>query len=69
MAYDLASADTKKREFDGLVEACERLGLKRGTIITASEEFEKKIAGIRIRVVPFYKWALPGARRHGIGRR
>ncbi|MBU2574168.1 MAG: ATP-binding protein [Elusimicrobia bacterium] len=57
-AYDLASADTKKREFDGLIEACRRLGLKRGTVITMSEEFEEKTGGVRIQAVPFYKWAL-----------
>ncbi|MBU0716276.1 MAG: ATP-binding protein [Verrucomicrobia bacterium] len=58
VAYDLASADTKKREFDGLIEACQRLGLTSGTIITMSEEFEEKTGGVKIQVVPFYKWAL-----------
>lgn len=58
VAYDLASADTKKRELDGLIEACKRLGLTSGAIITMSEEFEEKIDGVQIQVVPFYKWAL-----------
>jgi len=57
-AYDLTAQDTRKREFDGLIEACKRLGLNRGTIITMSEEFEEKIDGVQIQVVPFYKWAL-----------
>ena len=54
----LAAQDTRKREFDGLIEACKRLGLNRGTIITMSEESEEKIDGVQIQVVPFYKWAL-----------
>jgi len=58
VAYDLASADTREREFAGLIEACKRLGLKRGTIITMSEEFEEKMGGVRIQAVPYYKWAL-----------
>lgn len=62
-AYDLASADTKEREFDGLIEACKRLGLKSGTVITMSEEFEEKTGGVQIHVVPFYKWALSYGQR------
>lgn len=57
VAYSLASPDTRKREFDGLIGACSRLGLASGTIITMSEEFEEKAAGVRIKAVPFYKWA------------
>ena len=58
VCYDLSAEGTKKREFDGLIEACKRLGLKSGTIITMSDEFEEIIEGVKIQVVPFYKWAL-----------
>lgn len=58
VAYDLAAPDTKKREFAGLIEACTRLGLAGGTVITMCEEYEEKQGGIHIQVVPFYKWAL-----------
>ena len=57
-SYDLSAADTKKREFDGLVEACKRLGLKSGTVITMSDEYEEEMGGVKIQVAPFYKWAL-----------
>lgn len=58
VAYDLASADTRKREIDGLIEACQCLGLTSGTIITMSEEFEEQTGGVQIQALPFYKWAL-----------
>ena len=58
VAYDLSSPDTRKRELDGLLDACGSLGLAEGTIITISEEFEEKAGGVRLKAVPFYKWAL-----------
>lgn len=57
-AYDLSASATKEREIAGLAGACRRLGLKRGTIVTNSDEFEEQAGGITVRAVPFYKWAL-----------
>lgn len=57
-AYSLADAATKEREIAGLAGACRRLGLKTGTIVTMSEEFEEKHEGLKVRAVPFCKWAL-----------
>jgi hypothetical protein len=58
VCYDLSAEGAKKREFDGLLEACRRLGVKSGVVITMSEEYEEEVDGIKIEVVPFYKWAL-----------
>ena len=58
VCYDLSDEAVKKREFNGLIEACLELKIKSGYVITMAEEFEKTILGVKIKVVPFYKWAL-----------
>jgi hypothetical protein len=58
VSYDLTYPETRKREFDGILDACRFFGFKKGTVITASEELETNYNGIFIKVVPFYKWAL-----------
>lgn len=62
-AYDLTSPDTRQRELAGLIDACKALGRPGGTLITMSDEFEEKIEGLKIKAVPFYKWALAN---HGV---
>ena len=58
VCYDLSDEAVKKREFAGLIEACLELKIKSGYVISMSEEFEKTISGVKIKVMPFYKWAL-----------
>jgi len=49
---------TRKREIRGLMDCCEAFGLRNGLIITldSSEEFE--LNGIKVSVVPLYRWLL-----------
>jgi len=49
---------SEEREFQGVVEACKRLKVNNGTIITFDEEREEKIDGVRVKVVPVWKWLL-----------
>jgi uncharacterized protein len=49
---------SERRELEGVVEACKRLRLAGGTIVTLNEEREDKVEGIRVRVVPAWKWLL-----------
>jgi len=50
--------ENEEREVAGLVEACKKLGLKKGTIFTFDEEDDKVIEGINIQILPVWKWLL-----------
>ena len=56
----LAEPKTKQRETDGLIEALELHSLKKGYILTDSEEYEEKIKKgtkhYQICVMPIWKW-------------
>jgi len=50
--------ENEEREIAGLVEACKKLGLKKGTIFTFDEEDNKVIEDINIQILPVWKWLL-----------
>ena len=50
--------ETKKRELNGLVEACTELKLKKGLILTEDFSGEEKIGKITIVYEPLWKWLL-----------
>ncbi len=50
--------DTLKREVDGLLDACNTYGLKRGTIVTLRQEKRFKQNGVEIEVVPAFEFFL-----------
>jgi len=50
--------DTLKREVDGLLDACNTYGLKRGTIVTLRQEKRFKQDGVEIEVVPAFEFFL-----------
>jgi len=58
VAYELKNNDTKERELRGLNEACQFLGIKKGTIITFDEYEEIKYNEIDITICPVYKYFL-----------
>jgi uncharacterized protein len=58
VCYDISDQDTKKREERGLVSACKEFKLKKGFIITHSEEQRYTISGINVEVLPAYKYLL-----------
>lgn len=45
------------REVGGLVEACKRLGSKEGILLVYDEERETSRDGVKISIVPVWKWA------------
>ena len=57
VALNIEDEDTKKREIKGLIEVCKELNLNKGFIITLDTQDEFEINGIKIEVIPFYKWA------------
>lgn len=58
VATTMSDEKTRKRELRGLTDCCNAFGLQKGLIITldSSEEFEMN--GIKIGVVPLYRWLL-----------
>lgn len=58
VTYSLGDEKTRKREVDGLVEACKIYGLNRGLILTQDEEEEFIEENIAIQVIPIWKWLL-----------
>ena len=49
-------AHNREREFNGIVEAAKRIGLEEGYILTFDEEDEVIMEGIKIKIVPAWKW-------------
>jgi predicted AAA+ superfamily ATPase len=60
VSHSLDNSETEKRETGGLLEATEKFKLKKGVIITESQEEERKIGGKKIKIVPAWKWLLEG---------
>ena len=58
VTFDMSDENTKKREIKGLIEACKNFDLKSGIIITFDSEDELIENGIKIKIIPFYKWSI-----------
>jgi len=57
VCYELID-DNIEREVNGLVEAMEKFKLKKGLIITYDSEDEIVKDGLKIKIVPAWKWML-----------
>ncbi|NLC28379.1 MAG: ATP-binding protein [Campylobacteraceae bacterium] len=62
VTYDMSTDMTKNREIKGLLTACKTFNLDSGTIVTFDSEDEFMQHGIKIYLIPFYKWCL---QKHG----
>ena len=58
VCYNISDSDTKKREEQGLLNACNEYKLKRGWVLTLSDEQKYTIDGITIEIMPAYKYFL-----------
>ena len=58
VCYNISDRDTKNREEQGLLNACNEFKLKRGRILTLSDEQIYTIDGITIEIIPAYKYLL-----------
>ena len=58
VCYDISDRDTKNREEQGLLSACNEFGLKKGRILTSSDEQKYIIDGVTIEIMPAYKYFL-----------
>ncbi len=57
VSYEL-NEENEKREIEGIVEACKRHGLRKGTILTADREDSLKYESIEIVIEPVWRWLL-----------
>lgn len=59
VCFELTESN-RDRELDGLVLCSKWLGRKEGMLLTNDQEEQIKIKGIKIRVLPVWKWLLKG---------
>ena len=52
------TAENRKREWRGLLEAAEKLGVKAETVITVSEEDAETTQGVAISIQSAWRWLL-----------
>lgn len=55
--YEL-TPENERREFDGLAACCKQLKLERGVIVTLDQSDEVIKDGVKIEIVPVWKWLL-----------
>jgi hypothetical protein len=48
--------ENRRRETGGLIAACRRLNVTEGTILTDDQEWEEEAEGIKISVLPVWRW-------------
>lgn len=58
VSYSIRNADTRDREVGALVSLSKAFGVKQAMIITMDEEEDIEVGGLRISVVPIWKWIL-----------
>lgn len=57
VTFELNEHNTE-RETKGLIAACKHLDIKEGTILTYDEEGEIEKEGIKINIIPFWRWTV-----------
>lgn len=58
VAVTISDEKTRKRELRGLLECCNAFGLKEGLIITADSTEKLEVGGVKVTVLPLYRWLL-----------
>ena len=58
VTWDISDAETRKREFSGLLEAAKATGCRDLTIVTRDEEGEEIRDGLNVRIVPVCRFLL-----------
>jgi len=50
--------ENRRREVGGLIAACRHLNVNEGTILTDDQEWEEDVEGVKIRVLPVWRWLI-----------
>jgi len=58
VSYNLNDKKTLNREIESLLIAKDEFKIKHLSIITEDEEMEKEIEGVKIKIIPLWKWLL-----------
>ncbi|WP_045220348.1 ATP-binding protein [Desulfonatronum thioautotrophicum] len=58
VCHDVSGQDTRRREVKGLAAACRQFSLEKGTIVVSDGPDTWEVNGLRIDIVPFYRFAL-----------
>lgn len=56
VCWELRTEDTRQREMKGILKACNATDSKKGVIITSDTEEEIEQDGVKISVIPAWKW-------------
>ncbi len=56
VTWEMKTEETKQREMKGLLKACKATDSRRGIIISYDTEEEMELDGIKIRMIPAWKW-------------
>lgn len=57
-AYSLDDEATRQREYRGIYESCKYLNTNEGLVLTFDTEYKADFEGLKINVLPFYKYFL-----------
>ena len=60
VSADITSSDTRKRELRALDAAMHELGVSEATIVTLSADETVLLSAGKVRILPFWRWALGG---------
>ena len=58
VSYVLENDETRERELKGLAEACLKIGVDEGIIITFDQQEELVYKGIKVKIIPIYNYFL-----------
>jgi len=58
VSYDISNSNTKKKEIRALIKAQKELSAEKLTLITWDYEGEELKNGVKIRLIPLWKWLI-----------
>lgn len=58
VTYDIGDPKTRQREIAGLLEAAKTYKINKASIITLNQEESFKVNGVKINIIPIWKWLL-----------
>ena len=60
VCWELTTENARQREMKGLLKACKATDSRKGIIITSETEEETEEDGVKIKLIPAWKWCGEG---------